>query len=312
MSDEASGQAGFRDPRVLIPFILITLVWSSTWIVIKDQLGVVPGPWSVAYRFTLAGIVMAVAAAVQRQSFRLGAGGHGFAFALGLFQFVLNFNMVYAAERYVTSGLVALVFALLIVPNAILARIFFARPIEGRFAVGSAIAIGGIALLFLQEARGAAADSAAVLTGIGFTLIGVCCASTANVMQLAEPARRLPTLSLLAWTMLYGGALDAAAAWAMHGPPVVEYRPGYWIGLLYLATVGTAGAFLLYFRLIRDIGPARAAYSSVLIPILAMAISTAVEGYRWSLVAAAGAALAIAGLVIALGAKRIAPVPVTE
>jgi drug/metabolite transporter (DMT)-like permease len=312
MTDGGAKQADFRDPGVLIPFILITLIWSSTWIVIKDQLGVVPGPWSVAYRFALAGLVMAAAAAILRRPLRLGAGGHAFALALGLFQFVLNFNLVYAAEQYVTSGLVALVFALLIVPNTILARLFFRQPVSARFALGSGVAIAGLALLFLREVRGAAADAPMVLTGIGYTLIGVCCASAANVMQLAEPARRLPATSLLAWAMLYGAALDAAVAWAVHGPPVVEHRAGYWLGLLYLGTVATAGAFLLYYRLIRAIGPARSAYSSVLIPIFAMAISTAVEGYRWTPLAAAGVMLAIAGLVIALGSKRIAPVPITD
>ncbi|MFX6819308.1 EamA family transporter, partial [Acinetobacter baumannii] len=63
-------------------------------------------------------------------------------------------------------------------------------------------------------------------------------------------------------------------------------------------------AFTLYFQLIRVIGAAKAAYSSVIIPVIAMLFSTIFEHYRWSVVAVAGALLALAGLVIALRAPR--------
>ena len=112
---------GFVDARVLVPFLLITLIWGSTWIVIKDQLGTVPPAWSVSYRFLMAAAVMFAMARLSGASLRLGRGGHAPALALGVLQFVLNYNFVYAAELHITSGLVAVVFALLVVPNAALA-----------------------------------------------------------------------------------------------------------------------------------------------------------------------------------------------
>lgn len=294
----------FRDPKVLLPFLLITLIWSSTWIVIKDQIGTVPSPWSVTYRFAIAAAAMFIIAPATGASLDIGRRGHLFALMIGIPQFALNFNSVYAAEHYVTSGLVAVMFALLMVPNALFARLFFGRPVGGRFLAGSAVALVGVALLFVQEIRNSPAPTGVILTGIGFTLLGVLCASTANVLQLLEGIRSRPLPSLLAWAMLYGTLIDAAIAWALHGPPVAEARAGYWLGVLYLGLAATALTFPLYFGVIRAVGPGRAAYSSVLIPILAMAISTVAEGYRWSLLAAAGGLLAIAGLVIALQAGR--------
>jgi drug/metabolite transporter (DMT)-like permease len=312
-----TGQAGFRDPRILFPFILVTLIWSSTWIVIKDQLGggdadAVPFVWSVSYRFAIAGAVMMGIARLMGQNLRLGRGGYLLAAMLGTLQFVVNYNFVYASELYITSGLAAVVFALLVVPNAVLARLFFGDRVTSRFALGSAVAMAGVALLFVQEIRQAAAPTGTVLTGLALALFAVLAASVSNVMQLMPAVRARPVAALLGWAMLYGSLLNALFAWALVGPPAWQVRAGYWIGLLYLGVIASAVAFWLYYEIIRKVGPAKAAYSSVLIPVIAMAISTALEGYRWSLLAVAGGALAIAGLVIALRASRLPPVPPTD
>ena len=109
--------------------------------------------------------------------------------------------------------------------------------------------------------------------------------------------------SLLAWGMAYGTALNSLLALAVVGGPVGDPRTWYWAGVLYLGLIASALAFTLYFGVIRVIGPARAAYINVLTPVLAMAISTAFEGYRWSVMAALGALLAMGGLLIALQAR---------
>lgn len=312
-----SPRNSFRDPRILLPFLLITLIWSSTWIVIKDQLGggqtnAVPYVWSVSYRFFIAGAAMMAIARLKGESLTLGRGEYVLAAMLGTLQFVVNYNFVYASELYITSGLAAVVFALLVVPNAALAWIFFGQRVSGRFALGSAVAMAGVGLLFVQEMRQAAASTEAVLTGLGFVLVAVLAASISNVMQLMPAIRARPVAALLGWAMLYGALLDASFAWIFVGPPVVEARLGYWIGLLYLGLVASALAFWLYYEIIRKIGPAKAAYSSVLIPIIAMAISTLAEGYLWSALALAGGVLGIAGLVIALKAGRAPPGPPCE
>jgi len=307
---ESSG--GLRDPKILLPFLLITLIWSSTWIVIKGQLGVVPPIWSVSYRFLISCAAMFAIARIAGVGIALDRRGHGLALMLGLFQFVLNYNFVYVAELYVTSGLVAVMFALLIVPNAGLAWALFGSRVSARFMIGSAVALAGVALLFVQELRAAGAAPRAVLIGLGFTLGAVLAASAANVMQLMEGVKARSIAAMLGWAMLYGGLIDAALAWGLYGAPVFEARLGYWLELIYLSVIASALAFWLYYRIIRAIGPAKAAYSSVLIPIVAMAISTVAERYVWSAVAIAGGLLTIAGLVIALASRRVAAAPIID
>ena len=68
--------------------------------------------------------------------------------------------------------------------------------------------------------------------------------------------------------------------------------------------VGSVLAFPMNFNLIRDMGAAKAAYIGVTTPIVAMLLSTLFENYRWTLLAAAGAALAMIGLIIALSSRR--------
>ena len=289
---------------ILVPFAIVTLIWGSTWIVIRDQIAVVPAGWSVTYRFVVAGVAMAAWAGVRRESFRIGADGLAFAAAIGLFQFCLNFNFVYRAEAFVTSGLVAVVFAMLLVPNALLARVFLGQRMGRQLLLGSGIAMAGVALLFVQEARSDPYGPGTALTGIGWTLAAILSASAANVLQATERAKRTPMAATLAVAMLLGAAADACVAWTLSGPPVVEHRWGYWAGIVYLGVFASAIAFPLYFRVLRTIGPAKAAYSSVIVPVIAMLLSTLFEDYRWSLLAVGGALLAGAGLVVALSARR--------
>ena len=294
----------FLKPRVLLPFLVIVLIWGSTWIVIKDQLGTVPPSWSVTYRYIIASCAMFGYAAAKGLTLRIGREGHMLALAFGIPQFFLNFNFVYGAELYITSGVVAIVFALLLVPNSALAWLFLKHPITGRFLAGSAVAVAGVGLLFLNEIRSAAASPGAVLIGIGLTMLGVLSASVSNVMHATEKLRARPIVTMLAWGMFYGTIVNACFAFLLEGPPVIETRIGYWVGLFYLGLFASALAFALYFRILREVGPGRAAYSSLLVPIIAMIFSTLFEDYRWTTLAVAGCALALFGLFIALKSAK--------
>lgn len=289
---------------VLIPFGIVTLIWGSTWLVIRDQLAVVPPSWSVTYRFLIAGLCMVGYALWRRESFRLGWRGFAFAGVLGTLQFCMNFNFVYRAEQHITSGLVSVIFAMLLVPNAVLGRIFLGQKLGRQLVIGSAVAMAGVVLLFVREAQVDPHGPGQVLTGVALTLCGVLSASSANVMQATPTAARYPMGAMLATAMLIGAGVDGLFALATVGAPVVEMRAGYWLGILYLGVFATALAFPLYFGVLRAIGPAKAAYSSVIVPVIAMCLSTLFEGYRWSGLAVAGALLAAAGLVIALRARR--------
>jgi len=284
--------------------MIFTAVWGSTWIVIRDQVGTVPPQWSVAYRFMIAAIAMAMVAKWKGQSLRMDRGGLFAALVLGVTQFSVNFNSVYAAERFITSGVVATVFAILLIPNSLLAWAFLDQKPSRRFLLAGLVAVCGVALLFLHELRSSPASPREIAIGLGLTLLGLMGASLANVYQAGKEARRHPLLALLAWSMAIGAMLDAALAFAIAGPPVAEARIGYWAGVIYLALFGSVLCFAVYFPVVRKIGPGKAAYSSVMVPIIAMTLSTIFEGYRWSPLASGGAVLAIGGMLLALAGRR--------
>jgi drug/metabolite transporter (DMT)-like permease len=143
-----------------------------------------------------------------------------------------------------------------------------------------------------------------VVLGIGFTVLAMICASIGNVMQASERARALPSFTVLAWSMLLGAGMNALFAAVRVGVPTIDPRPAYIAGVLYLGLLGSAVTFPLYYYVIRTIGPARAAYSVILVPVIAMILSTLFEAYIWSLTAVGGTLLAVAGLIIALRARK--------
>jgi len=292
------------DASIVVPFIIFTGVWGSTWIVIRDQIGTVPPQWSVAYRFMIAAVAMALLAKWKGQSLKMDRGGLIAATVLGITQFSVNFNSVYLAERFITSGVVATVFAILLIPNSLLAWAFLGQKPNRRFLLAGLIAVCGVGLLFVHELRTSPVSNKDIAIGLALTLLGLMGASSANVYQAGKEATRHPLLALLAWSMAIGAIIDTMLAFAVAGPPVAEARLGYWAGVLYLALFGSVLCFALYFPVVRKIGPGKAAYSSVLVPIIAMSLSTMLEGYRWSPLAIGGAVLALGGMLLALARRR--------
>lgn len=299
---ELPGQARFWQWDVAGPFFLVALIWGSTWLVIKDQIGSVPPSWSVTWRFIIAACSMAVVAMFRRETLRVSNTTLKVAALLGLLQFVMNFQFVYRAEHHLTSGIVAVVFGLLVVPNSLMAWFFLKQPVTRPFLAGSAVAGAGIVLLLLHEYRMAPPEGQ-VLVGIALTTAALFSASSANVLQASRMARGVPMIPMLAWALLFGAILDAAFAWIVEGPPQFDFRPGYIFGVLYLGLIGSVLTFPLYFRLLQRLGAGRGAYNGVLVPVIAMLLSTVFEGYRWSVLALAGSALAMLGLVLALRAR---------
>ena len=293
--------------RVIVPFVLTGTIWGSTWFVITGQIDGVPAAWSVFYRFLLATPALFVVALLMRKRLGLTGPEHRLAMLVGVFQFSGNFLFVYHAELYVTSGIVAMMFGLLMVPNALFARFFLGERVKGGFWLGSAVAIVGVSLLLVHEWRAnpeAGVIGGNVALGILLALLGILAASVANVIQANPTGRGVPMVSLLAWAMLYGTIVDFAFAWVTAGAPPLPSSTNYWAGIVYLALIGSVVTFPLHYNLVREIGAGRTAYNSILTISVAMLISTLFEDYRWTALTAGGMVLAVIGMVLALKARR--------
>lgn len=290
-------------PRVLIPFMLTGTIWGSTWFVITGQIADVPAAWGVFYRFMLATPALFVLAMVMGQRLKLNRPEHLLALGVGIAQFSGNFLFVYHSEQHITSGIVAVMFALLMVPNAVFARVFIGERAAGGFVGGSLVAIVGVAMLLVHEWN-ASPLGGNIGLGIVLAVGGMLAASIANVVQANDVGRGVPMVSFLAWAALYGTIFDLGYAFLTAGPPQVPTAAAFWAGTAYLAIIGSVVTFPLHYNLVRQIGAGKTAYNGIVTVCVAMLLSTLFEGFKWDALSAGGMALALIGMGLALRSKQ--------
>ena len=278
-------------------FSIATLIWGSTWLAITFQLGSVAAEASVVYRFALAALMLAAWCLATGRSLRFPAAQHAWLASQGALLFGLNYLCVYWAEQHIASGLVAVLFSLIVFLNLVGVRVFFATPVNRRTALGAALGVAGVTLLFWRELAGMQTDA---LRGILFGLAATVFASGGNLLAVRNQRRGIPLLPGVAWGMTYGTLTIAIVAALNDIVWTFDPRPGYVLSLLYLAAFGSVIAFAAYLTLLGKIGAARAGYVGVAVPVVALLLSTVFERYQWTLPALAGAALCIAGNVLVL------------
>ena len=281
---------------------LVVLIWGTTWYAIKFQLGVVAPEISLVYRFSIAAICLFVYARFVGSPMRLSWREHRFIALQGATLFCLNYWLTYLSTQYLTSGLVAVIFTGIIFFNLVNSRLIFGTPIDRRVLIAAGAGMLGVALLFLPELRAAAGDRT-VLKGCLLALVATYIASLGNMAAMRNTASDMPVVTVNAYGMAYGAVTLALIA-SLRGVPIVfDLAWPYIVSLLYLSLAGTSLAFGLYLALLKKIGPARAAYTSVLFPVIALGVSTVFEGYRWSLTAFIGLAVLLAGNALALSRR---------
>jgi drug/metabolite transporter (DMT)-like permease len=280
-----------ESPRVL--FWVPTLIWASTWHVILYQLAEVPPLNAVGWRFLLAGLALLGIAIARGERWRLDARWHGWLLLAGAVQYSINYWGVYEAERHIPSGLVAVLFSLMVFGNALSGWWLFAQPVTRRFLLAAACGVLGVVLIFWPEVVATGARPNAAL-GLGVGLLAVVMACVGNALTLSLTRRGVPLVPLLGWSMTYGALALLALAAAQGSLGAIGHSAAWWVSLLYLALFGTVIAFFVFFRLAQRVGPARAAMTGVMIPPIALTISAVLEGWRPN-------ALSIAGVLLCLG-----------
>lgn len=275
------------------------LIWGTTWLAIKWQLGVVPPPVSIAYRFGLASIVLFAILLVMRRRVWPPRAAWPYLFAQGLALFCCNFLCFYYAERTVPSGMVAVIFSIAPILNSVNGKLFLGRRLQPSVVLGSFVGLAGIFCLFLPELTRAMPGQGGSMFGLAVALLGTLCFSTGSLLSSRMQAIGLHPLLTNSWAMLIGAAILAVGS-AVAGLSFVPEPSVRYVGaLLYLAVPGSVIGFTAYLMLVGRIGPERAAYCTVLFPIVALTVSTIFEGYRWTALAAAGIVLILLGNVIA-------------
>lgn len=299
-----SGEAPAAQPSRRLPtwqlFALAVFVWGTTWHAIVYQIAETPVVWGVALRFALAGAFCAAVAAWRGEALWIGARGVGLAAFQGVFMYSLSYLCVYEAEHHVASGLVAIGYSLSPVLNGVASHLIWKTPLSRRFLLGGALGVAGVVLIFAPELLRANPRGSTAL-GLVFTIAAVLLSSVGSLSSSRNRARGLPFWSTMAWGMGAGSLLSLAVA-AVQGTALPWPLSGaWWASLLYLSIAGSAIAFACFLGLQQRLGPGPASTVGVATPVLALVVSTAVEGFVpgwWTL---AGVVLALGGSAMALG-----------
>jgi drug/metabolite transporter (DMT)-like permease len=275
-------------------YLVTVLIWGSTWLAIKFQLGLVSPEISIAYRFGLAAMILIVFSLARRLRMGFSLKEHGFFALQGLLLFSLNYLLVYLAEGYLTSGLVAIIFSLIIVLNVLFGAIFLGNPVRPRVVIGAVLGLLGLAFVFWPELTSLSLSSEKIL-GMLLALVATISASLGNVVSARNQRGKLPVIQTNAYGMLYGALFMLLFALVRGTSLQFDTSPSYVLSLLYLAVFGSVIAFGAYLTLLGSIGLDRAAYVTVLFPVIALLLSTYFEDLAWGLFQLAGVLLILLG-----------------
>ncbi|GGP26647.1 hypothetical protein GCM10010971_24660 [Silvimonas amylolytica] len=275
-------------------YLVVVLVWGTTWFAIKLQLGPSPIPLSIAWRFGLAAIVLFGLLAWRKQLRPLPRRAIGTVAIQGLCLFCINFLCFYNASRYIPTGFEAVVFSTSTLWNAINARIFMGRTIASNVIAGAVVGLMGLVALFSPEFA-TSHDHSTTASGLLLALGGTLCFSVGNLLSARLQAQGLKPVQTNAWAMLFGALVLLTGSVLTGVPFVLDARPVYLGALLWLAIPGSVIGFTAYLMLVGRLGAEKAAYCTVLFPLVALNISAVMEGYHWTPVAIAGVMLVMLG-----------------
>lgn len=286
-------------------YALTVLIWGSTWYAITFQLGDVHPVLSVTYRFIIAACALFAYVKIIKKKpvIALTKKQHINVALQGFFLFSVNYVLFYFGTKYLTSGLVAIIFSTMTVMNIFNQAIFFRIKINPQVALGSIVGLIGISLVFWPEITNTnMADT--TLTGILLCLAASYCASLGNMVSIKNSRDNIPVLQANSFGMAYGAAFSLMLALMIGAPVTFEASAGYIGSLLYLAILGSAVAFGCYLTLMKNIGADKAAYATVLFPIVALVVSTLFEGYIWTTLSILGVTLTVIGNIVAMANRE--------
>ena len=290
--------------NILFLYGTTVIIWGTTWLAIKFQLGSVDPMVSVVYRFIAATLILVVYCKLRNLNMRFRLKDHFFMGLQGLVLFSINYWLIYLAEVHVTSGLVAVIFSSIVFMNMINGAVLLGSPIRPIVALGGGIGIVGIVLVFWpQLVSFSLSDKTAV--GLVLSAVSTFMASLGNIISARHQKYNLPVIQTNAYGMAYGAGIMGIIAIILGKPFSFENSLLYISSLVYLALFGTVIGFGCYLKLIGKIGADRAAYATMLFPIVALGISTVYEGYQWAAHNIIGMAVVLIGNWLVLNKRAV-------
>ena len=278
----------------LLLYITTILIWGSSWLAIKFQLGYVDPMVSVAYRFLLASGISWLYCSYSGILMRFGLRDHFLMFLQGTCLFSLNYLLFYISELTLTSGLAAVIFSNLLVMNMLNGIIFLKNRFELGMGLGACLGLAGIVLVFWPEISNFEMGDEN-LTAASIAVFATFLASLGNIASAINQQNGITVIEANTYGMSYGALLMLALSFASGKEFKIDMTATYLGSLLFLSVFASILAFLSYLTLVGRVGVERAAYATLLFPLVALGISTVFEDYYWTTYAGTGVVLILIG-----------------
>jgi drug/metabolite transporter (DMT)-like permease len=283
-------------------FIATAVLWGSSAIVSGQQAASGSPEVSVGYRMAIVSAIMFLWCHLSGERLSLRGAERPWIMLQGILFFGLAFISFYYATTILPSGLAAVVLSTSSLFAAIVGWLFLRSAISVRLLIGLVFGIGGLSLVVMPQLLGFDGDGAA----LGFVWATAAAAATGcgTVISARNSRIGLPIAPVMCWSALAGAIFAFGWAFASDASFAIQVSPGYIGGLLYLAIMASCVTFLMYFTLVRRVGPASASYTLSLVPVVALLISIGFEGLQLDAWILTGGAAIIAGNILVLSGAR--------
>lgn len=276
---------------ISVHYGLTVLIWGLTWTAIRLQVESAAVDLAVFYRFLLASAVALGVLALVRRLQKLTLKQHGWLVLQGLTLYSVNFLLIYRAAESMTSGLLAVVFSLAALFNALNGWLWLRLTPTARLYPAIALGITGVALLFWHDLQLGNATATSIL----FAVAGTFWFSLGNLVSIKVRKSQVPLFLANAWAMVYGALILGLWCLVQDVTWVLPTAATFWGATVFLAVPGSIVAFYCYITVIQTLGADKAGYATVLFPVVALSVSTWLEGFEWTATAVVGALLALLG-----------------
>ena len=280
-------------------YVVTVLIWGSSWLAIKYQLGSVDPMVSVAYRFLLASAISWLYCRFSGRLMRYSLRDHGFMFLQGASLFALNYWLFYLSELTLTSGLAAVIFSTIVVMNMMNGVLFLKNRLELRVVLGAGIGLFGIIVVFWSEVTDFESGSEN-LFAVSLAVLATLLASLGNIASARNQRKGIPVVQANTFGMTYGALLMLVLSGATGREFTFEVTLPYVSSLVFLSVFASIIAFWTYLTLLGRVGVERAAYATLIFPLVALGFSTVFEDYQWTASAGLGILLILAGNLLIL------------
>ena len=285
-----------------ILFGITLFCWSPTWYVIKFQLGYVDPLVSVFYRFLAASIIIFIYLIVKNKKLKFSLNHHIWFLFFGICLYSLNYVFFYLSNTYLISAFPAVVFSTVVIMNILGEALYFKKIPSLKTIIGAAIGMIGIIIIFSDEIFNFSLNNVTHV-GLSLALLGTFCASTGNMIYQRNLNNNFLLIQTLAYAMLYGSLVTLLITQLKGTELLFEYSFSYIASLTYLSIVGSIFAFIFYLKLLENVGAGRAGYVGVIMPVLALLISTVFENLEWQINLILGLPILIIGAVLVINQK---------